>query len=224
MDKLEYRKVVKFLVLDRFTEILLLQFQKWEAEFKRGRTLPENDTRERRPKTATTSETIEKVTISCWTIGEKGAEHLAQRIRDAKALRKVWTDSRGIRPIFLGYLSSWMIYHYTPDTKQQSKQWAEDSDSELNQAKSIASTEKVIASVFWDAKEILLIDYLEKGRTITDVSQNLGEEAWLEEEKIIFHKDNASAHKCELAMRKLRGSRYDLLGHPPILFIGVLRL
>ncbi|UYV63438.1 POLK [Cordylochernes scorpioides] len=35
-------------------------------------------------------------------------------------------------------------------------------------AKSIASAGKVMASVFWDAKEILLIDYLEKCRTLTD--------------------------------------------------------
>ena len=33
--------------------------------------------------------------------------------------------------------------------------------------KSIASAGKVMASVFWDAKGILLIDYFEKGRTIT---------------------------------------------------------
>jgi hypothetical protein len=34
-------------------------------------------------------------------------------------------------------------------------------------AKSIASAGKVMASLFWNAKGILLIDYLEKGRVIT---------------------------------------------------------
>ena len=33
--------------------------------------------------------------------------------------------------------------------------------------------------------------------------------------KIIFHQDNAPAHKSVLAMGKLRDLHYELLGHPP---------
>jgi transposase len=33
--------------------------------------------------------------------------------------------------------------------------------------------------------------------------------------KIIFHQDNAPAHKSVLAMGKLRDLRYELLEHPP---------
>ena len=56
------------------------------------------------------------------------------------------------------------IHHYTPETKQQ---LVEAYSSAPNKVKSIAPAGKVMASVFWDAKGILLIDYLEKGRTIT---------------------------------------------------------
>lgn len=59
------------------------------------------------------------------------------------------------------------VHQYTPETKQQSKQWVEADGSTQKKAKSIASAGKVMASAFWDAKRILLIDYLEKGRTIT---------------------------------------------------------
>jgi transposase len=36
----------------------------------------------------------------------------------------------------------------------------------------------------------------------------------LQKKKIIFHQDNAPAHKSVLAMRKLRDLHYELLEHP----------
>jgi transposase len=37
----------------------------------------------------------------------------------------------------------------------------------------------------------------------------------LQKKKIIFHQDNAPAHKSGLAMGKLRDLHYELLEHPP---------
>ena len=59
------------------------------------------------------------------------------------------------------------IHHYTPESKQQSKQWTEASCSAPKKTRSILSAGKVMASVFWDAEGILFIDCLEKGKTIT---------------------------------------------------------
>jgi len=58
------------------------------------------------------------------------------------------------------------IHHYTPESKQQSKQWTEASCS-APKTRSVPSAGKVMASVLWDADGILFIDYLEKGKTIT---------------------------------------------------------
>ena len=55
------------------------------------------------------------------------------------------------------------IHHYTPESKQQSKQWTEAGCSAPKKTRSIPSAGKVMASVFWD----VFIDYLEKGKTIT---------------------------------------------------------
>jgi hypothetical protein len=57
------------------------------------------------------------------------------------------------------------IHHYTPESKQQSKQWTEAGCSAPKKTGSVPSAGKVIASVFWDADGILFIDYLEKGKT-----------------------------------------------------------
>lgn len=58
------------------------------------------------------------------------------------------------------------IYHHDPKLKQERLQWTEPGCSAPKQVKSQRSAKKVMASVFWDAKGILLIDYLEKGKTI----------------------------------------------------------
>ena len=59
------------------------------------------------------------------------------------------------------------IHHYTPETKQQSKQWTQDGCSAPKKVRSVPSAGRVIASVFSDVEGILFIYYLEKGKTIT---------------------------------------------------------
>jgi hypothetical protein len=67
---------------------------------------------------------------------------------------------------FITVDESW-IHHYTPESKQQSKQWTEAGRSAPKKTRSVPSAGKVMALVFWDAEGILFIDYLEKGKTIT---------------------------------------------------------
>jgi hypothetical protein len=79
--------------------------------------------------------------------------------------------------------------------------------------------------VFWDAEGILFIYYLEKGKTITGESYSTlltrldkkihEKRPSLQKKKIVFHQDNAPAHKIVLAMGKLRDLHYELLEHLP---------
>jgi histone-lysine N-methyltransferase SETMAR len=59
------------------------------------------------------------------------------------------------------------IHHYTSETKEQLKQWISTGEPAPKKAKTVKSAGKVMATVFWDARGIILIDYLEKGKTIT---------------------------------------------------------
>jgi len=58
------------------------------------------------------------------------------------------------------------LYHYDPETKQQSMEWRHSVSPRLKKFRVQKSTGKVLASIFWDQDGILLIDYLPKGQTI----------------------------------------------------------
>ena len=54
------------------------------------------------------------------------------------------------------------IHHNTPE----SKQWVLPGESAPKKAKVGLSANKVMATVFWDARGVIHIDYLQKGRTM----------------------------------------------------------
>jgi len=60
-----------------------------------------------------------------------------------------------------------MIHHYTPETKEQSKQWTKSGESAPKKVKTVPSAGKIMATISWDSRSFFT-DYLEKGRTITE--------------------------------------------------------
>lgn len=117
------------------------------------------------------------------------------------------------------------VHHYTPETKEQSKQWIGPGEPIPKKAKTIFSANKVMATVFWDARGIIHIDYLEKGKTITgqyyaNLLQRLSKEVkikrpHLAKKKILFHHDNAPSHTSIVAMAKINDLKFELMPHPP---------
>jgi hypothetical protein len=89
---------------------------------------------------------------TCTKISEQSSERFNKNKTDF-VLRFITTDE------------TW-IHHYTPESKQQSKQWTEAGCSEPKKTRPVPSAGKVMASVFWDAGGILFIDYLERVKTI----------------------------------------------------------
>lgn len=75
-------------------------------------------------------------------------------------------NSQDFKRRFVTVDETW-IHHYTPETKEQSKQWVIKGESAPKKAKTVPSAGKIMATVFWDSQGIIFIDYLEKGKTIT---------------------------------------------------------
>lgn len=117
------------------------------------------------------------------------------------------------------------IHHSTPETKEQSKQWVFHGEPAPKKAKATLSANKVMATVFWDSRGIIHVDYLEKGKTINgEYYANLldrfndavkEKRPHLAKKKILFHQDNARVHTCVIAMAKFHELGYQLLPHPP---------
>jgi len=117
------------------------------------------------------------------------------------------------------------IYWYTPETKEQSKQWTSPGEPAPKKVKTVPPAGKVLATVFWDSQGVIYIDYLEKGKTVTGLyyAELLGRFATelqkirphLAKKKVLFHHDNAPAHTFALAKAKLVEFGYELQPHPP---------
>ena len=92
-------------------------------------------------------------------------------------------------------------------------------------AKTVFSAGKVVATVFWDSHGVILIDYLQKGKTITGeyfaplldtLKAELAEkQPHLQRKKIPFHQDNAPSHTSAVAMAKIHELRFKLLDYSP---------
>ncbi|XP_043259031.1 uncharacterized protein LOC122401139 [Colletes gigas] len=56
------------------------------------------------------------------------------------------------------------IHWYTPETKEQSKQWTSPGECAPKKAKTVLSAGKVMATVSWNSKGVIYIGYLDKGK------------------------------------------------------------
>ncbi|GBM61632.1 hypothetical protein AVEN_56240-1 [Araneus ventricosus] len=52
------------------------------------------------------------------------------------------------------------VHNFTPDTKSTSMTWKHLSSPVMKQFKGLHSAEKVVRIVFWDAKGVILIDFV----------------------------------------------------------------
>ena len=117
------------------------------------------------------------------------------------------------------------VHHFTSEAKQQSKQWKHPGSPPPKKAKTVPSAGKIMASLFWDADGILLIDYLQKGQTIngtyyTSLLTQLREKIKIKRrgkltKGVLFHQDNAPVHKSVIAMAAIHDFGFKLIEHPP---------
>jgi len=119
------------------------------------------------------------------------------------------------------------LYHYDPDTKQQSMEWRH-SGSPRPAPKSSEwknPLEKFSPRFFWDHDGILLTDYLPKGQTINAeyYSSLLVQLKDILKEKrrgkftkgALFLHDNAPAHRTLTTQKKLAHLGFECFDHPP---------
>lgn len=82
-----------------------------------------------------------------------------------------------------------------------------------------------MASVFWDEKGVIFVDYLENGKTVNSdyyikwliklKEEIIIKRPGMQKKKILFHQDNAPANRSIATMAKLSELHFELLPHPP---------
>jgi len=119
------------------------------------------------------------------------------------------------------------LYHYDPETKQQSMEWRHSGlpgpapkNSECKNP-----LEKFSPRFFWGQDDILLINYLPKGQTINaeyysfllaQMKDILKEKRrWNVTKGVLFLHDNAPAHWALATQKKLVYQGFQCLVYPP---------
>ena len=138
---------------------------------------------------------------------------LAQKQQRTVLYEQNLTNFRADKKLFIEryvtMVQTW-IHHYDPETKIQSIQWKHKGSPTPKKFKVLPSAGKVLLSVSWDAQGVIMVDYLQRGATITglyyaDLIHKLQDAI---EEKchgklrrnVLLHQDNTPSHKSLIAM------------------------
>ena len=104
------------------------------------------------------------------------------------------------------------VHYYEPENKAQSHQWVGPGSPRPKKFKTQPSAGKVMATVFWNAKGIIMLDFLPKRSTITWVSYaNLLDQLRTVALKVFCC--NRTMQQSTLAMDTVEQNGYELIPH-----------
>ena len=117
-----------------------------------------------------------------------------------------------------------LVHYYEPENKAQSHQRVGPGSPRPKKFKTQQSAGNVIATVFSDAKGVIMLDFLPKRSTITRVyyANLLDQLRTANHEKrrgklskgVLLQQDNARVHTCKVAMDAVERNEYELIPHP----------
>ena len=136
-----------------------------------------------------------------------------------------WRDPNDFLSLLVTTDETW-LYHYDPETKQQSMEWG----IAVYPAPKYPSEKfvgKILAWIFWDQDGILLMHYLPKGQTnkaqycsslLVQLNEILKEKRRGKFKKgALFLHDNAPVHRALASQKKLAYLSFQYLDHPAII-------
>ncbi|KAF6212895.1 hypothetical protein GE061_010605 [Apolygus lucorum] len=115
------------------------------------------------------------------------------------------------------------VCHYTPGSKRQSLQWRHTHSPSAKKFKVQFSERKIMASVFWDRKGVLLVDFMVRGTTInanaycetlTKLKKKDKRRGMLTRGVSLLY-DNARPHTARVTQDLLVRFGWDVINHPP---------
>ena len=117
------------------------------------------------------------------------------------------------------------VHHFEPEIERHSVPWKHSTSLAPKKAKVVPSLGKMMASVFWDEKDIVLIDYLQKSKTINgefDASLLRQLQKAIKSKQpgrlkkgVLFSQDYAPAHLSVVAMSTVHNCELEPIDHLP---------
>ena len=158
-----------------------------------------------------------------WVPKSLSDEQMATRASVYSALLKRFRSKHDFILRLVTVDETW-VHYYEPENKAQSRQWVGPGSPRSKKFKTQPSAGKVMATVFWDAKGVIMLDFLPKRSTITGVYYaNLLDQlrtAIRENRRgklskgVLLQQDNARVHTCKVAMDAVERNGYELIPHP----------
>ena len=109
---------------------------------------------------------MQKITAR-WIPKSLSDEQMATRASVCSALLKRFRSKEDDFLSSLVTVDETWIHYYEPENKAQSRQWVGPGSPRPKKFKTQPSAGKVVATVFWDAQGVIMLDFLAKKSTIT---------------------------------------------------------
>mgnify|MGYP003623263763 CR=1 FL=1 len=152
-------------------------------------------------------------------------DHKAARVTMCQAML---TRDDGMNGTFFSSIvtmdETWMPF-FNPETKRQSKQWKHTNSPPPKKFRVSASAEKMMVAMFWDSDGVILTHCVPEGTTVTGASYEnvlknkllpaLREKRPEKAARVLFHQDNAPAHRANITQAFLRENNFEVVAHAP---------
>ena len=162
--------------------------------------------------------------LARWVPKSLSDEQMATRASVYSALlKRFWSKEDDFLSCLVTVDENW-VHYYEPWNKAQSHQSVGPGSPRPKKFKTQPSAGKVMATVFWDAQGVIMLDFLAKKSTITVAyyANLLDQLRTVIREKrqgklskgILLQQDNARVHTCKIAMDTVERNGYELIPHP----------
>ena len=161
---------------------------------------------------------------SRWVPKSLSDEQMAIRASVYSALLKRFRSKEDDSRSRLVTVNETWVHYYEPENKAQSRQSVGPGSPRPKKFKTQPSVGKVMATLFWDAQCVIMLDFLAKKSTITVAyyANSLDQLRTVIREKrrdklskgILLQQDSARVRTCKIAMDAVERKGYELIPHP----------
>ena len=158
-----------------------------------------------------------------WVPKSLSDEQMAARASVCSALLKRFRSKDDFLLHLVTVDETW-VHYYEPENKAQSRQWVGPGSPRLKKFKTQTSAGEVMATEFWDAKGVIMLDPREVQKLeCTLYYANLLDQlrTAIHEKRrgklskgVLLQQDNTRVHTCKIAMDAVEANGHELIPHP----------